>query len=1259
MRKKLNRFCSTLLAAALVVGTFVPLVQIRAAATERAELVLDWTVAEGYSNDLFSLPQGCDVWKPVEWKQKNLLGSSNMIFNTFNSNSGLAKPGTYSLEDGTVVPNLAAKGEYGYENGILKFVKYGCSNEDNLFNIDAWGGGDTMDLMFELSKYADLTDFVLFNRSEKQFQTAYYELYAATDKADLFNKTSKIAVYDRRDQLEIGSVDELQDRRVNHFTFNGVTNVGYFAIRLKYPEPLNASSLSFRALHITLCGTESENEVDKGSVKEDNLLEIPSENLLSSVNTVASSTIYNPENLADGNAETDCNSQQLFAEFVNGAPVIHDDGTRSFTLYYDFGERMNITSALVLNHLLLPLRTWKYELYAANQTGVLFDTDNRVAEFTNGIGTRRQIFEFADGAVHSKRYFGIKVLYPCFDKSDAFDVTKVTETQNNIYTRLSEFRVYGTPSGEQEEKIYSSTNNFENVQGYNNESFVIENTGDADHGKALVVPNIPNAGWAALEGGNIGTYVSEEGEMLDLFNESLVVGDNYILSYDYKLVEPADCKHGDLFSLALKHDDFTNGNGDWLNWAKSYFNTDWHTKAVGFTASTNKATAKVLVAGRECKCYVDNYKLQKAAVISVNGNNDAVKIIDVIGNIMPAANNLNGKMLAPMGEAVSFKLDNINGSTIASVKVGENEISADSNGVYTVEKLEGNIEINLAFDNEKVLNTFYTDGEKLYVPFGSTVYSVARQADIPEYFAFSDKATKDTALSLNDKIYFGISDKAEYTYMVAFIGDYDGDGKLSVTDLVGWIDCIITSDSSKADIKNCDMNADGILSVSDIVIMRRCILNSQTISPNKEMIEKMDSYIADRIAASGITGVDESNLKNGIVNVGDRTRIANVIRKALRGEEITVCCLGGSVTEGAVSTKLPEGVNCTLPTKPSNYCDLLCGWFTEMFGCKVNKVNAGISATDSVLGVHRITEDVLPYNPDLVVVEYAVNEIGIEYKGATYEALVRELLNSGTAVMLLEVCCPPSNGLASAQVYEEPVAYRYQVPMVSYRDAYKNVADFEKFAADVVHPNIIGHTYLALNLVYYIEQVYSDISNIAGSGYGATSGCYYSDAEYYSGSYMADFEDIIKGKVSGVKITDMGSFKLDTEKSDFVQHNANMGCNIDRSYYGVSAKYSDSYKPMVIEIESCRSMFIQMLRAGTRYLSEGAYKVEINGTMIEDPSLQCSDLIASDNTQVESYYHWASARLFASESGEKLTVKIYPTSKDKNSMVTLYSLLLS
>lgn len=1259
MQKKLNRVCSVLLTAAIAVSVFVPFCKTDASAAERAVLEYDGVADLGYSNDLFSLPQGCDVWNPVQWKKENLLGNANLIFNTFNSNSGEANPGTYPCSDGTVVPNLAAKGEYGYEDGVLKFIKYGCSDEGNLFNLDAWGSGDTMDLVFELPKYADLTDFSLLNRSQTEYQTAYYELYASTDKADLFNEESKIAIYDRRDQLNKTSKEELDDRRVNLFSFNGVTNIGYFAIRLKYPEPLNVSSLSFRALHIMLCGTKSENDVVKSGVTEDNLLEIPSDNLLKSEKIVASSNIFNSENLEDGSVNTDCNSSKLFADYNNGAPVIHDDGTCSFTLYYDLGKRMNISKALVLNHLLLPLRTWKYELYAGNQSGTLFDENNKVADFTNGIGTRRQIFNFADDTVKSKRYFGIKVIYPCFDRNNSFDVTNVTETQNNIYTRLSEFRVYGTPSGEQEEKVYSSTNDFEDVRDYNNNSFIIEDTGDITHGKALVIPNIKNAGWAAIEGGSLGKYVSQEGEVLDLFNEDVTIGNNYILSYDYKLVEPVDCAHGDLFSLAIKHDNFGNGNGDWINWAKNHFDTDWHTKTVGFTASTSKATAKVLVAGRECKCYVDNYKLQMAAEISVNGNKDAVKIIDNIGNIMPSSTTLNGNMLAPIGEKVSFKLDNMSGSLIKSVTVGNNVITADENGFYTVEKLEGDIEINIAFDSSKVLNAFYVDGEKLYVPFGSTVYSVAKSANIPEYFVFSDITQKDVPLKLSDKLYFGTDNKAQYEYTVAFLGDCNSDGKLSVTDLVGCIDKVITAGKDDANINSFDMNYDGRLTVTDIVILRKCIMNSEEIMPQIETVEKMNNYISSKIAASGISGVDESNLENGIVNVGDRTRIANVIRKALRGEEITICCLGGSVTEGAVSTKIPHDINCNLPVKNSNYCDLLCEWFTEMFGCKVKKVNAGISATDSVLGVHRITEDVLPYDPDLVVVEYAVNEIGIEYKGATYEALVRELLNSGAAVMLLEVCCPPSNGLASAQIYQEPVAYRYQVPMISYRDAYKNVPDFEKFAADVVHPNIIGHTYLALNLVYYIEKVYSEITNISGMGYGATDGCYYSDAEYYTGSYMADFYDIINGKVSGVRITDMGSFKLDTEKSDFVQHNANMGCTIDRSYYGVSAVYSDNYKPMVIEIDSCRSLFVLMLRAGTKYLSEGRFIMEINGKIIDDPTFQCSDLIASDNTQVESYYHWTSARLFASDGGEKLSIKIYPVSKDKNSKVTLYSLLLS
>ena len=37
-------------------------------------------------------------------------------------------------------------------------------------------------------------------------------------------------------------------------------------------------------------------------------------------------------------------------------------------------------------------------------------------------------------------------------------------------------------------------------------------------------------------------------------------------------------------------------------------------------------------------------------------------------------------------------------------------------------------------------------------------------------------------------------------------------------------------------------------------------------------------------------------------------------------------------------------------------------------------INVGIGATDSYLGVHRVTADVLDKEPNLVLVEFAVND---------------------------------------------------------------------------------------------------------------------------------------------------------------------------------------------------------------------------------------------------------------------------------------------
>ena len=61
------------------------------------------------------------------------------------------------------------------------------------------------------------------------------------------------------------------------------------------------------------------------------------------------------------------------------------------------------------------------------------------------------------------------------------------------------------------------------------------------------------------------------------------------------------------------------------------------------------------------------------------------------------------------------------------------------------------------------------------------------------------------------------------------------------------------------------------------------------------------------------------------------------------------------------------------------YVQQLARWFEATFpGLKVRSVNAGIGATNSGYGALRVQRDVIAQQPDLVVVEYAVNDNCVE-----------------------------------------------------------------------------------------------------------------------------------------------------------------------------------------------------------------------------------------------------------------------------------------
>jgi lysophospholipase L1-like esterase len=206
-------------------------------------------------------------------------------------------------------------------------------------------------------------------------------------------------------------------------------------------------------------------------------------------------------------------------------------------------------------------------------------------------------------------------------------------------------------------------------------------------------------------------------------------------------------------------------------------------------------------------------------------------------------------------------------------------------------------------------------------------------------------------------------------------------------------------------------------------------------------------------AQTQVAPVTEAMWQRALVSKGDPARLYAVLAKARRGEPICVAAIGGSITAGGQHTKDPK----------RRYVQQLTKWFEDTFpGLKVTFVNAGIGATSSNYGAVRVKNDVIDKKPDLVVVEYAVNDdVPAPVLGDSYEGVLRQLLSSSKNLAVIELFFMHKDG-KSARVVQEQLGKYYGLPMISFREAMwtefqSGQLKWEDFYADVVHPSNEGH----------------------------------------------------------------------------------------------------------------------------------------------------------------------------------------------------------
>ena len=204
-------------------------------------------------------------------------------------------------------------------------------------------------------------------------------------------------------------------------------------------------------------------------------------------------------------------------------------------------------------------------------------------------------------------------------------------------------------------------------------------------------------------------------------------------------------------------------------------------------------------------------------------------------------------------------------------------------------------------------------------------------------------------------------------------------------------------------------------------------------------------------------------LAAGQLALGNNARLKRVIARAQVGETITVATIGGSITEGAGAAAYPE-------CWASRFAEGFRARFGAGDGSNVKFVNAGVGGTPSTFGLMRYQRDIVDRVrdddglPDLVIVEFAVNDGGEPTGHRCYESLVKTILsqpNDPAVILLFSVFW----GGWNLQNELIRVGRTYDLMMVSVKDAcYPHVgAEWTKeaFFHDDYHPTSMGHAAMA------------------------------------------------------------------------------------------------------------------------------------------------------------------------------------------------------
>lgn len=200
------------------------------------------------------------------------------------------------------------------------------------------------------------------------------------------------------------------------------------------------------------------------------------------------------------------------------------------------------------------------------------------------------------------------------------------------------------------------------------------------------------------------------------------------------------------------------------------------------------------------------------------------------------------------------------------------------------------------------------------------------------------------------------------------------------------------------------------------------------------------------------------------------TRLKNLMKRAANGESLVIGFLGGSITQGSLSS-----------TPKTCYAYLVYEWWKKSFpNAAFSFVNGGIGGTTSHYGGARAWKDVLCYRPDIVTVDFSVNDDANEFFEETYEGTLRRLLMAPSAPAVVVLNNVFYDTGKNAQEYHNRIADHYGIPHVSIKDTiFPDVESGKIVRADItpdnLHPNDKGHRLVADEICKLLDSIKEEL----------------------------------------------------------------------------------------------------------------------------------------------------------------------------------------